>query len=86
MAKERKVRKSLKNIGKKLQESRLSAERIHVVSNSTGWAVKREGATRAYRRFKSKDDAVVSANRLQRNNPSNRIIIHKRDGTVDKWK
>lgn len=54
----------------------------HVVpSQSGGWAVRRSGAARASRVFKSRQDAVTYARGLARKEGSE-LFIHGSDGTV----
>jgi len=59
------------------------SKKIHVISRDGGWAVKSEGATRASRIYKTKDAAVSGATKSSR---CRDIVIHKRDGSIDKWK
>lgn len=58
-------------------------KKIHVISRNGGWAVKSEGASRASRVYKTKDAAVSGATKSSRGRD---IVIHKRDGSIDKWK
>lgn len=58
-------------------------KKIHVISRNGGWAIKSEGASRASRVYKTKDAAVNGAKRSSKGRD---IVIHKRDGSIDKWK
>lgn len=60
-----------------------SSKKIHVISRNGGWAVKSEGATRASKIYETKDAAVSGATQTSRGRD---IVIHKRDGSIDKWK
>ncbi len=56
--------------------------KVHVISRQTGWAVKREGATRASKIYKTKGEAVKDA----RNSSKGRdVVVHKKDGSIEKW-
>jgi len=60
-----------------------SAKRIHIISRNDGWAVKKEGSSRASRIYESKVSAIRSAKALRQK--GNDIVVHKRDGTIQKW-
>lgn len=57
--------------------------KVHVISRNGGWAVKREGATRASKIYGTKDAAVSGATKSSKGRD---IVIHKRDGSIDRWK
>ena len=58
--------------------------RIHVTSRSGGrWAVRKEDSARALRVFRKKPDAVREAMKYHREGYE--VVIHNRDGTVDKF-
>lgn len=59
------------------------SKKIHVISRNGAWAVKSEGATRASRIYKTKDAAVKGATKSSNGRD---VVIHKRDGSIDKWK
>ena len=72
-------------IGARLRK--LSAEgkdRVHVISSWGGWSVFREGARRASKAFRAKDDAVAYgrklAGRLRKD-----LVIHTKDGGLETW-
>lgn len=57
--------------------------RIHVVPRTNGWAVRSEGATRAFRIFPTKDEALraaLSHGRATRNS----VVVHGRDNRIQK--
>jgi hypothetical protein len=57
---------------------------IHVVPHdAAGWDVRKEGASRAERRFDTKHDAEVHARELYRTTGAP-VVIHRRDGTVQR--
>ncbi len=53
--------------------------RVHVISGSDGWSVKREGSTRAIVVKDSKESALLAAHQLKK---TSRIVIHEKDGTI----
>jgi uncharacterized protein YdaT len=58
-------------------------QRVHVIKRTDGWVIKKEGAERASRKYDTKQEAVESAkNYYQRGHD---IVIHKKDGTIEKW-
>ncbi|MHB9140370.1 MAG: DUF2188 domain-containing protein [Paludibacter sp.] len=58
-------------------------KRTHVVKRSSGWAVKTEGASRASRVYVSKEAAIRGAQKYSTTGSD--IVIHKGDGTIQKW-
>jgi len=59
-------------------------KRVHVISRGKKWAVLKEDKSRASRLYDKKDDAVNHANRL-RNDEGYEVVIHREDGTVEKY-
>jgi hypothetical protein len=59
---------------------------VHVIPHSKGgWKVKKDGATRASKRFTKKVEAVsYGKNVACKHHRSIRVVVHKRDGTVAK--
>jgi len=55
----------------------------HVVASKAngGWAVKKAGATRASKKFKTKDEAVKYGRKVSESEKSD-LYIHKKDGTI----
>jgi hypothetical protein len=58
-------------------------KRIHVVKRGEGWAVKKEGASKASRIYQNKEDAVERAINFMRTGGYD-LIIHSKDGTFQK--
>lgn len=56
--------------------------RIHVVPTQDGWAVKKEGATRATSVSPTKAEALKAAHSIK---SANRIVVHKKDGTIQSY-
>ena len=56
--------------------------RIHVISRKDGWAVKKEGNTRASKIYSTKDAAVKGAKRSSKGQD---VVVHKKDGSIEKW-
>ena len=57
--------------------------RVHVVPRPYGWAVKSEGATRAYRTFDTKDEALREALSHARRTRTE-VVIHGKDNRIQK--
>lgn len=58
------------------------AQRVHVISRKDGWAVKKEGNTKASRLCDKKEAAVEVARKLSKGRD---VIVHKKDGSIQKW-
>ena len=54
---------------------------IHIVPSEKGWDVKRQGASRASRVTRTKDEAV-KVGRDMAQKESGQLIIHKKDGKI----
>jgi hypothetical protein len=59
------------------------ANRYHVTKRGDGWAVKKEGTSRASKVHTNKDDAKRDAQKYREK--GNDVVIHKRDGSIEKW-
>ena len=53
----------------------------HVVPRNVGWAVKKEGASRASKNFTTQADAVKFAKQLAQKEKAE-LYVHRRDGTI----
>lgn len=60
-----------------------TSKRTHVVKRDSGWAVKKEGAQRASKVYKTKGDAIKGARSSSRS--GSELVIHKKDGSIQKW-
>jgi hypothetical protein len=58
-------------------------KRVHVIKRDEGWAVKKQGTSRASRIYKSKEDAVEGAQKFKKSGHD--LVIHKKDGSIQKW-
>jgi len=56
----------------------------HVASHPEGWQVKREGAERASSVHHTKAEAVQTARERAENNKPSQVVIHRRDGTIER--
>lgn len=62
----------------------MSKKTYHVVpAPNGGWNVKKGGADRASKHFENKEDAKNWARKVSINQESE-LVIHKRDGTIQK--
>ncbi len=64
--------------------SKSSSKRAHVISRKDGWAIKKEGASRASKIYQNKDSAVKGSEKLRQKGHD--VIVHKKDGTIQDWK
>ena len=55
----------------------------HVIKKKSSWAVLKHMASRASKIYDSKAEAVKNARKLKSSGYD--IIIHKKDGSVEKW-
>jgi len=62
---------------------RQSKKRIHIISRKDGWAIKRQGASKASKKYANKEVAVKSAQKYRKEGHD--VIIHKKDGSIAKW-
>jgi Uncharacterized protein conserved in bacteria (DUF2188) len=58
---------------------------VHVISHQNGWAVTKEGACKATHVFTQKIDAVRRAQGLVKAGAGAYLIVHKTDGSIEKW-
>ncbi len=56
--------------------------RIHVISRKGGWAVKKEGSSRASKIYTTKNAAVKGARKTSKGHD---VVVHKKDGSIEKW-
>lgn len=66
------------------KKSSTKKSRVHVISRDKGWAVKREGASRATKIYKKKGTAVKRAEKSAKKRGGD-VVVHKRDGSIHKW-
>lgn len=58
----------------------------HVVPDGSDWAVKKEGAGRASKRFSNKAPAIAWARETAKNNRPSQVFVHGKDGKIqDEW-
>ncbi len=67
-----------------MAKSKTSSDRMHIIKRDTGWAVKREGASKASKVYDTKEEAVKGTDSFSKSGHD--VIIHKRDGSIEKWK
>jgi hypothetical protein len=56
---------------------------VHVISRKDGWAVKKEGNSKAAKIYGTKSAAEKSAIKISEGGD---VVVHRRDGSVQKWK
>lgn len=57
--------------------------RTHVVKRESGWAVKKEGAQKATKVYKTKEQAVKGTEKDRAQGRD--VVVHKKDGSIEKW-
>ena len=60
-----------------------SSSRVHIISRDDGWAIIKEGNTRATKVYENKDTAIKNARKLIEQGHD--VIVHKKDGSIQKW-
>jgi hypothetical protein len=58
------------------------SKKVHVISRNGGWAVKKEGNSRASKIYRTKDAAVNGARSSSKGSD---VVVHKKDGSIAKW-
>ncbi len=60
-------------------------KRVHIISrHNEGWAVKKQGASRALKVYSTKDDALLGAFPYLQLGYD--LVIHRKDGSVEQYK
>lgn len=67
----------------KIYSKRKENKRVHIISRKDGWAIKKEGKTRASKIYNNKKSAVSSTRKLKEKGHD--VIVHKKDGSIQKW-
>ena len=62
---------------------RHTSDRTHIISRDKGWAIKKEGNSKASRVLGTKAEAIRDAQRFKRQGSD--VIIHRRDGSIQRW-
>jgi hypothetical protein len=60
-----------------------SPGRVHIISRGDGWAIKKEGNTKATKIYQNKDSAIKGAQNFIEQGHD--VIVHKRDGSIQAW-
>ena len=56
--------------------------RTHIIKRGDGWAVKKQGASKASKVYSTQDAAIKSAKSMK---SATEIVIHRRDGSIKNW-
>jgi hypothetical protein len=54
-----------------------------VISRESGWALKKEGNTKASKVYQNKDSALKGARKFIEQGHD--VIVHKKDGSIQTW-
>jgi hypothetical protein len=60
-----------------------SRKRVHIISRDKGWAIKKEGLSRASQIRGNKEAAIKGAKKLKRRGFD--IVVHRKDGSIERW-
>jgi hypothetical protein len=78
------IARAKESIARRMNSKAAKNESIHVVSHKSKWAVIVEGSQKAYRICPTKEGAISSAKHLVKNGIKKEIVIHKKDGSVER--
>lgn len=59
------------------------SKRAHIIKRDSGWAVKKEGNSKATKVFKTQDAAIKGAQKLR--STGHDVVVHRRDGSIKDW-
>ncbi len=65
------------------KSSKVTSKRVHIISSKGGWAIKKQGASKASKVYPDKDSAMGSAQAMREKGHD--VIVHKKDGTIQRW-
>ncbi len=57
--------------------------RVHVIKRDDGWVVKKDGTSRATKKFTTKEEAIETATVYHKSGHD--LVIHRNDGTIEDW-
>jgi len=69
-------------ISKKLKSAASQSKRVHVIPQKGNWAVKVEGAQKAYRVVSNKETAISRAKSIVKSGVVSCVVVHRKDGTI----
>ena len=78
------IARAKKAIAKRMNSMAAKNTSIHIISHKSKWTVIVEGYQKAYRICSTKEGAVESAKHLVKNGMKKGIVIHKKDGSVER--
>lgn len=62
----------------------MATKGAHVVKRESGWAVRKEGNTKASKVYRTKEEAIRSTEKLRKE--GSEVIVHNGDGSIQDWK
>jgi hypothetical protein len=71
-------------LGTRFKEAGASGKKAHIISRNGKWAIFREGTDEVVATFRTKASAMKGARRMVLNGKSDRIVVHRADGSVEK--
>lgn len=65
------------------KSGKATSKRVHIISREDGWAIKKQGASRASKIYQNKETAIKNAQKMRKTGHD--VIVHKKDGSIQKW-
>lgn len=66
-----------------MEKTKTISKRTHVIKRESNWAIKKEGAKRATKLYKSKLEAIKAAKESRKKGVI--LVVHKADGSIQEW-
>ncbi|PKL79797.1 MAG: hypothetical protein CVV25_06710 [Ignavibacteriae bacterium HGW-Ignavibacteriae-4] len=66
-----------------MEKATTNSKRTHVIKRESSWAIKKEGAKRATKLYKSKLEAIKAAKESRKKGVV--LVVHKADGSIQEW-
>jgi hypothetical protein len=76
-------KKSMNVVLRQMRLSKPEDDKVHIIAKNHRWAVKREGTSRASLIVRNKVTAMAKAASLTIAGTPLRIVVHRKDGTVE---
>lgn len=74
-----------KILGAKFKTAGSSGKKLHVMPREGKWVLFKEGSERILSQYTDKRSAVLNGKKILSSNNVKALVIHKTDGTVDKF-
>jgi hypothetical protein len=71
-------------LGGRFKHAGSTGKKAHVISRKGHWVIFREGGERVLGEYNSKINAMREVRKLKDSGISDKIVLHRKDGTVEK--